>query len=377
VAFLQSVSGARVLWRLVRTARGTRIPLSDDPLPGERVAIIVPVLNERHRLGACLEQLIAQPAEAAEILVVDGGSTDGTPALVAHYQARDDRIRLLTTTLPRPGWNGKAHGLQVGLEQADPDAGWIMTVDADVRLAPAAVRSLVAHSRRSAVPILSVATQQRLASAPDGLIHPALLTTLVYRFGIPGHATARVPDVQANGQCCLIRRQPLARIGGFAVGLGSICEDVTVARTLADAGYPVGFYEAGDLVEVAMYESWRDTWRNWPRSLSLRDRFFGADGWARLADTLLTMGLPAPLLLLGLRSAWLPRPALMINIGLLVMRLGVLAGTSRAYPGRPWTYWLSPLLDLPATIQVWRSARRRHHVWRGRLLIRDDSRERL
>jgi dolichol-phosphate mannosyltransferase len=125
-----------------------------------------------------------------------------------------------------------------------------------------------------------------------------------------------------------------------------------------------------------MYEGWRDTWRNWPRSLSLRDRYVGADGWARLADPLLTMGLPAPMLVLGTGSAWLPRPALLINVGLLLVRLGVLAGTSRAYPGRPWTYWLSPLLDLPATIQIWRSAWRRHHVWRGRPLIRDDSRER-
>jgi dolichol-phosphate mannosyltransferase len=46
---------------------------------------------------------------------------------------------------------------------------------------------------------------------------------------------------------------------------------------------------------------------------------------------------------------------------------------ARAYAGRPSTYWLSPLADLPVALRLWRMARRRHHTWRGRALVAGDS----
>jgi dolichol-phosphate mannosyltransferase len=55
---------------------------------------------------------------------------------------------------------------------------------------------------------------------------------------------------------------------------------------------------------------------------------------------------------------------------LVLVRLGVLGGTARAYAWRPWTYWLSPLADLPVAVQLWRNALQRTHVWRGRILVR-------
>ncbi len=51
------------------------------------------------------------------------------------------------------------------------------------------------------------------------------------------------------------------------------------------------------------------------------------------------------------------------------MRLGVLAGTRRAYVRPPLWYWLSPLADLPAVALLIASALRRTHTWRGRTLV--------
>ena len=50
--------------------------------PGEdtRISVIVPVLNEADILGDCLEQFRGQ--KNVEVLVVDGGSTDGTDQVV-------------------------------------------------------------------------------------------------------------------------------------------------------------------------------------------------------------------------------------------------------------------------------------------------------
>jgi dolichol-phosphate mannosyltransferase len=374
LTLFQIVAGARVAGRLARTARGKRIRTSDAPLPDARTTVIIPVLNERDRLGPCLAGLIAQPREVVEILVVDGGSTDGTPELVSRFATCDERVHLIDADPIPPGWNGKSYGLQVGLDHAHSAAQWILTIDADVRPEPALTRSLLAHARRTDAAAISVATLQRLSGTAEGFLHPALLTTLVYRFGIPGHATRHVSKVQANGQCCLFQREALENCGGFAVARTSLCEDVTLARALADEGYTVGFYEADGLVSVAMYASWREAWRNWTRSLPLRDRFSGPRGWFGLGEIALTQALPLPLLFFVRWVAPGQRVTQIVNVVLLMVRLGVLFGTARAYPRRPWSYWLSPLTDLPVTVQLWRSAFRRRHVWRGRVLIRDDSR---
>lgn len=371
LAIVQAIAGMRVAWRLLSTMRGERITACDSASPNGRVSVIVPVLNERHRLGPCLASLIEQPHEVAEILVVDGGSDDGTPELAATYTARDPRLRVIDASPIAADWNGKAYGLQIGLEASATSSNWILTVDADVRVRPALVRSLLAQAERSDAAMISVATRQHLSGAAEGLVHPALLTTLVYRFGIPGQTTRNVAAMQANGQCSLIQREALQRVGEFATVRGSVCEDVTLARALGAAGYEVGFHESDDLAEVTMYESWHDAWRNWTRSLPLRDRFSGRAGWLGLGEVLLAQGLPIPLLLLAGGGGW-PRSLQLANGALLCLRLGMLAGIARAYAARPWTYWLSPLLDFPVALALWRSALRRDHTWRGRRIVRAD-----
>jgi dolichol-phosphate mannosyltransferase len=292
---------------------------------------------------------------------------------VSSFAARDRRIRLVDASPIPTGWNGKAHGLQVGLDRADPDSVWILTVDADVRPAPALVRSLLAHAKRNAAAAaVSVATTQQLSGEAEGFVHPALLTTLVYRFGIPGHTTRRLSTVQANGQCTLYWREGLERSGGFASARASVCEDVTVARALASHGWAVGFHESDGLAAVEMYAGWHDAWANWSRSLPLRDRNTGRAGWLGLTEVALVQAAPMVVLLISWRWARRSRLALAINGLLLAVRLGVLVGTARAYVWRPWTYWLSPLADLPVAVQLWRNALRRHHVWRDRILIRGD-----
>lgn len=368
----QSMLGLRVILRLLRSAGGQAITPEDAQRAGEtRVSVIVPVLNERERLSPCLEGLIAQGAEVSEIVVVDGGSDDGTQQLVCAYAVRDPRVRLLDASPVPARWNGKAWGLQVGLRSANPDSRWILTIDADVRPGALLTRALVGRAKRSELAGLSIATQQEVESIGEGLVHPALLTTLVYRFGIPGNVFHRVSEVQANGQCFLFRREALEACGGFAQARASICEDITMARMLVARGYAAGFYEAGDLVSVKMYTGWRDAWRNWTRSLPMRDQFSGTgtlSGWLEVA---LVQALPLPLFLtlvmVRAHRGWF----LTLNGILAMVRIGVLFGTARAYPRRPWSYWLSPLCDIPVALQLGRSALQRQHTWRGRILVRE------
>jgi dolichol-phosphate mannosyltransferase len=375
VAMAQTLLGGAVLLRMLRTAGGERI----QPEPAEkqddglRISVLVPVLNEYARLAPCLEGLMTQGPEVAEILVVDGGSSDGTQALVDLYASRDTRIRLVDASPVPADWNGKAWGLQVGLQSAAPQVDWLLTVDADVRPQAGLTSALLAKARHADLPALSVATLQEIEGMGEGLLHPALLTTLVYRFGLPGKPIQRVEEVQANGQCFLFRRDALEAVGGFVGTRNSVCEDITIARALVAAGYPVGFYEAGALVSVNMYANWRETWRNWPRSLPMRDRFSGVAalrGWLEIA---LVQALPLPLLFLLLVIRARSTLLVALNAALVAARVGVLFGTARAYRKRPWSYWLSPLCDVPVAVALGQSALQRRHIWRNRIIVRGGS----
>jgi dolichol-phosphate mannosyltransferase len=374
IAAAQTLLGASAFWRMLRTAGGERVQSSPaKQIDGARVSILVPVLNEYRRLAPCLEGLLTQGPEVAEMLVVDGGSEDGTQALVARYANRDTRIRLIDASPIPDDWNGKAWGLHTGLQATSAQSTWILTLDADTRPQAALTGALLSKAQQKGLPALSVATLQDIEGVGEGLLHPALLTTLVYRFGLPGKPFRRVEEVQANGQCFLFCRDALAACGGFAGARFSLCEDVTTARALVAAGYPVGFYEAGELVTVKMYDDWRETWRNWPRSLPMRDHFSGAAVLRGWLEIVFVQALPLPLLLLLLTTRARSRPLLVLNGLLAAARIGVLFGTARAYRRRPWSYWLSPVCDLPVALRLGSSALRRRHRWRNRVIVRGGS----
>lgn len=371
VTAVQAILALRVFGRMARTARGSRIEQADLRAFDHQgsVAVIVPVLDEAERIEPCLAGLMRQGESVEEILIVDGGSTDGTFELIRQAAQKDARIRLLETGPIPAGVNGKAFGLMRGADRVSPGVRWIMTVDADVRLQPGAIDAIVGFAARHGSKALSVAAAQSVDGVALGLLHPSMLTTLVYRFGIPGHATNRPDRVQANGQCFLVDRNLLERVGGFGSVLGSICEDVTLARRIAASGEPVGFYESAGLVRTEMHSGAVDAWRNWPRSLPMHDRFSGRGTALGLAEIIAVQAAPLWLFFGGLLSRRTEHPFVRLQAILLMARFGVLAGTARAYPHRPWSYWFSPLVDLPVGLEIVRRSRQRTHRWRGRTIF--------
>lgn len=372
LVLLQLLFAGRAFLRMITTANGSRISRPSVPAPqDERVGILLPVLNEEGRLDPCLEGLVAQGEAVTRILVVDGGSTDRTRDIVHRWAERDARITLVDASPVPAGVNGKAHNLQKGYEAIGDGPDWIVTIDADVRPQPGLVDALLAHAKATGVNALSVATRQDLSGPAEALVHPAMLATLVYRFGIPGSATTDPHMIQANGQCSLTRADILREAGGFTGVLHDVSEDVTIARIIAMRGHAVGFYETDDLVRVEMYAGWRDAWDNWTRSLPMRDRFTKTSSAVGLIQVTLAQALPMIIGPLGILQGRRD-PLALLNTGLLMARFGVLAGMSRAYTTRPWTYWLSPLTDPFVVARMWTMWARRTHTWRGRTLVAGD-----
>ena len=60
-----------------------------------RVSVIMPVYNVAQYLPQCLDSLLEQTMGAFELICVDDGSTDNSPAILKEYAQRDSRLRIL------------------------------------------------------------------------------------------------------------------------------------------------------------------------------------------------------------------------------------------------------------------------------------------
>ena len=90
-----------------------------------RVTVLTAVYNGERFLEEAIESVLAQTFGDFEFLVVDDGSQDATPELLARYAARDERIRVLRN---KPN-QGQTPSLNRGLESAE--APYIARLDAD------------------------------------------------------------------------------------------------------------------------------------------------------------------------------------------------------------------------------------------------------
>ena len=59
------------------------------------ISVIIPVFNCEAYLRSCLESVLSQTLDDFETIVIDDGSTDGSPATCDEYAFRDSRIRVV------------------------------------------------------------------------------------------------------------------------------------------------------------------------------------------------------------------------------------------------------------------------------------------
>lgn len=357
-----------------------RPPLRPQPSRTEhrgQVSVVVPTLNEAQRLAPCLAGLSAQGPEVSEILVVDSHSSDGTADLVRSHQTQEPRLQLLNDPPLPPGWVGRPWALHHGFCHSDPDSTWILGIDADTYPQPGLVAALIQAMEPEGVDLVSLAPQFILKTPGELWLQPALLMTLVYRFG-PAGADGSAERVMANGQCFMVRRTLLEQLGGYSVARASFCDDVTLARHAARQGAEVGFWDGSRVLKVRMYDGFQETWREWGRSLDLKDAASRPQLWWDLLLLTAVQGLPwllTPILLWGWLGLHWPQTLplqllLVINLALVLIRLAMQVAVRSAYDlslaRAPWVFWLAPLADPLAVVRIALSSMTVPRQWRGR-----------
>jgi len=346
------------------------------------VSVVVPTLNEAERIGPCLLGLSRQSYEVREVIVVDSNSQDGTPDLVKAAQQKDPRFRLITDDPLPAGWVGRPWALHNGFLhiEAAPSSvpvEWVLGIDADTQPQPGLIAGLVRTAQAQGYDLVSLSPQFILKYPGECWLQPALLITLLYRFNPAGSKTQVADRVMANGQCFLCRREVLAQMGGYTSARGSFCDDVTLARNVAALGFKVGFLDGAKVLKVRMYEGAVQTWKEWGRSLDLKDACSTAQLWGDLWLLLAVQGLPLPIVLSSLFLSP-PHPftlspshlSLGLNLFLLAIRFALLFAIAPSYDHKNttagWTFWLSPLADPLAVLRIFLSALSTPTQWRGR-----------
>ena len=87
-------------------------------------SIIVPIYNAEKLIARCVDSITAQEEKDFELILVDDGSKDSSPAICDAYSRKDKRIK----TIHKEN-GGVSSARNKGLEEAKGD--WIVFVDAD------------------------------------------------------------------------------------------------------------------------------------------------------------------------------------------------------------------------------------------------------
>lgn len=107
-----------------------------------QISLVIPVKDEEHSLSALIESICGQTMSPAEIIFVDGGSSDATVVILKEFAGRDSRVRVIEAGDATPG-KGRNIGTEVaGCEWiAFTDAGIVLDTDWLERLADSAAKN--------------------------------------------------------------------------------------------------------------------------------------------------------------------------------------------------------------------------------------------
>lgn len=178
-----------------------------------QVSVVIPALNEAEFLSRVFESLRAQTKSPKEIIVVDGGSSDGTPSIATQSSAM-----VLYGGSPAVSRN-------VGAAAATGD--WLLFLDADVKLPPTAIEDLCTAVDVRGLDAASCWCRPDLYSIPMRLV----LWFACHYF----QATSSLGFPHSVGACILVRRSLHCMINGFDETI-QVGEDQDYVCRLAKVG---------------------------------------------------------------------------------------------------------------------------------------------
>lgn len=342
-----------------------RLPeLDRTPLLGAlpTVCLCIPVRNEAEELPAALDSWLAQDHPALRILVVDDGSTDGSPELLRQREAaHPGRLRVIRNDALPPGWLGKNHALDLASRQPEARADWLLFADGDVQAAPDLLRRALAFALARPTDLLALIPAVDVVGPAERTILP--LAASGFLLLVPPHQVPnpRHPAFCGVGAFTLVRRSAYDAVGGHGAAPLEAIDDMMLARRVKAAGFVNRVTRGGPDLHLRMYHGLAELVG------AMRKNAAALPAWWLLLPVVLPLGVAALL-----APLWLPfagHPGLALLLWLLVPALA--GDAQQRMTGRPmdllWALWpLNALVFAAGT--AWALADRLRGVnhWRGR-----------
>ncbi|MEW2405256.1 glycosyltransferase family 2 protein [Streptomyces griseoviridis] len=232
-----------------------------------KVSVIVPVYNPGIYIEECVASLLDQslPADAYEVIFVDDGSTDDTPALLDALAAAEDRIRVVHQE--NSGWSGKPRNVGIAAARGE----YVMFVDNDDHLGVEALERMYGYGvangadvvvgkmagRGRSVPVELFRANRPRASVADAALIDSLTPHKMFRRAFLDEIGLRFPEGRRRLEDHVFVTEAYLRAANVSVIGDYVCYYHIRRADAANAGIqrfePVGYFknlrEALDVVE--------------------------------------------------------------------------------------------------------------------------------
>lgn len=225
-----------------------------------RLSVLIPARDEAAGISRTMKAALHSEEVDVEVVVLDDHSTDATPDIVLAVSQRDTRVRLIRGRPLPAGWNGKQYAC--GQLASAAEHPTLVFLDADVRLAPDALRRLFEQRQRTGVALLSAFPHQETETLMERLLIPMMHFILLGFLPISRMRRSTHPAYAAGcGQLFITSRSEYESAGGHAAIRSSRHDGIMLPRAYRRAGLSTDICDGTAIASCRMYHSARGVTR--------------------------------------------------------------------------------------------------------------------
>lgn len=245
---LSLIPAAMFLRNLPRFRIQKSIAVSDT----QAVSVLIPARDEAEAIAACVDAALASQGVAVEVIVLDDHSTDATAVVVQEMVRNDSRVRYVAGQELPGDWNGKQFACKQLADAATQSN--LVFLDADVRLRPEALCTLVYEKRKRDVALISQFPHQVTLTVAEKTLIPLMHYILLGYLPFARMRASSHPAYAAGcGQCFLTTKTEYEAAGTHQAIRGSRHDGLKLPKAYRQAGLATDVIDGTDLADCRMY----------------------------------------------------------------------------------------------------------------------------